>query len=67
MLCRMWQRQDLIQGESNMTGKLDKRLYALQSSSVREIVESVNSIGIKKEDVLSVLERDDTFFLLYYK
>lgn len=44
-----------------------KELAVIQSSSLRELVERVNSLGIQREDLVTVFEKDETFFLLYYK
>lgn len=52
-----------------MTMKQDntKQWNALQSGSLRELVDQANSIGIQKEDFIQVLADDNGYFLLYYK
>lgn len=42
-------------------------LTCIQAFSLRNLVEQVNSLGIKKEDILHLHADEGTFFLLYYK
>lgn len=52
------------------------RLEVIQANSLRELVETVNSINknadndsgkmIVKEDIVSLLKDNDTFLLVYY-
>lgn len=44
-----------------------KVLDALQVSSVRELTNRVNELGIQKEDIVQILSDENGFFLLYYK
>ena len=44
-----------------------KKMAALHASNLRGIVESVNTYGIKKEDIVQVISGDNGFMLLYYK
>lgn len=47
-------------------------LAVLQSHSLRDIVDAVNANNkagnpILREDIVSLLKEDETYFLLYYK
>jgi len=48
-------------------------LNVLQSSSLRELIERVNSINsnsdnpILKEDIVTIMNVNETFVMLYYK
>lgn len=44
-----------------------KQLTALNADSIRSLVDSVNEIGIQKEDVLKLISTDDGYYLLYYQ
>ena len=43
------------------------QLACLQASSMRDLVNKVNSLGIKKDDIVQLVPHDDALFLLYYK
>ena len=47
--------------------KTPKTLDALYTSSIRDLVLRVNSIGIQKEDIVKIIKTEREFFLLYYK
>ena len=44
-----------------------KRLTALNADSIRSLIDSVNAIGIQKEDVLMPISTDNGYYLLYYQ
>lgn len=44
-----------------------KKMEAFHSSTLRDIVEQVNSREIQKEDIVQVLPSNGGFILLYYK
>jgi hypothetical protein len=46
-----------------------KKLDVLQSDSMRSLVGNINSMGIQKEDIVTIIQdaRTDEFTLLYYK
>ena len=50
-----------------MDKKENSYLSVLQARSLREIVEKVNTLQIKKDDVLNIITLEDSFYLLYYK
>lgn len=45
----------------------EKVMSALTDTTVRGIVKSANELGIKKEDVVTILEKNGQFILIYYK
>ena len=47
--------------------KEKKRMYAFHASSVRQLTDSINEMGLQKEDIVQIISSDDGFFLLYYK
>ena len=46
---------------------LKKTLTVVQGYGLRKIVDTVNNLGIQKEDIVNILRSDDEYFLLYYK
>lgn len=47
-------------------------MAVLQAHSLRELIEQVNEINkgaskILKEDIVTILKEDETFFLLYFR
>ena len=52
--------------ESKKETKAKKTMDVLYASSMRDLVQKVNSIGIQKEDIVQVVTTDREFFLLYY-
>lgn len=50
-----------------MNDKGEKKLTALQAHSLRDLVQAVNDMGIQKEDIVKILDKDEGYFLLYYK
>ena len=45
----------------------NKIMKALTVSTIRELVQSVNSMGIKKEDIVTLLKmREDQYILIFY-
>ena len=47
--------------------EVKKTMDALYASSMRDLVQKANSIGIQKEDIVQIVPTDREFFLLYYK
>jgi len=45
----------------------NKRLTALNTDSVRHLVNIINELDIKKEDVLKLFYQDGSYYLLYYE
>ena len=76
MLCRVWQRQGQVGGRSNMDGKCQV-MDVLQSYSLRNLIEQVNSINsanypdtskmILKENIVDIFKVEDMYVLIYYK
>lgn len=48
-------------------GNIRKKLAALNADSVRALVNTVNELDIQKEDVLSLIQHDNSYYLLYYR
>lgn len=44
-----------------------KWLVALNLYSIRELVDTINNKNIRKEDVLDLIHKDDSYYLLYYE
>lgn len=44
-----------------------KRLAALNTDSLRGLVDTINERNIMKDDVLKLYEKEDSYFLLYYE
>lgn len=52
--------------------EVKKTLTVLQSHSLRDIVDAVNAQNrtdhpILREDIVTLLKEDETYFMLYYK
>ena len=45
----------------------NKVMAALQSHSLRGLVDNINAAGISKDDIVSIIPHEGAFFLLYYK
>lgn len=41
-------------------------MYALTADNLRGIVKEANSLGIKREDIVSLLEERGQYVLIYY-
>lgn len=44
-----------------------KNLTALHAETLSTLVAKANTLGIQKEDVVTVMKLDDLFVLLYYR
>ena len=44
-----------------------KEMHASNFSSIRRLVDTVNTQGIQREDIVSIVNREDGIFLIYYK
>lgn len=44
-----------------------KRLTVLNMHSIRSLVDTINSRGIQKDDILKIIHKEDSYFLLYYE
>lgn len=53
--------------QDNKKKKVLKTMDALYASSMRDLVQQVNSRKIQKEDIVQVVPTDREIFLLYYK
>lgn len=42
-------------------------MTALAANTIREIVRYANEIGVKREDIVSLLRENSQFVLVYYK
>lgn len=43
-----------------------KLMYAIYAPTIRGIVEQANEIGIQREDIVSLLENEGQYVLVYY-
>ena len=55
-----------------MENKVKNTLAVLQAHSLRDIVDTINSRNatdhpILKDDIVTLLKEDETYFMLYYK
>ena len=41
-------------------------MHCTSANTIRELVEYANEIGIKREDIVSLLERRNKIYLVYY-
>lgn len=41
-------------------------MYAIYAPTIRSIVEQANEIGIQREDIVSILENEGQYVLIYY-
>lgn len=48
-----------------MDKKIKKYLDAIYKPSIRELLETANSLGINKDDIVSILDKDGQFFLIF--
>ena len=49
--------------EYSVNGKL---LHATKSRTIRELVEKTNKLQIPREDIITVLQENGSYVLLYY-
>lgn len=49
------------------TNVVQKIMTVFVTTTIREIVKSVNEEGIKKEDIVSLFKDNGQFILIYYK
>ena len=49
------------------TGVVHQIMTAMAADTIREIVRTANEDGIKKEDIVSLLNENGQFVLIYYK
>lgn len=45
----------------------NKQLTVLNADSIRHLVDAINERTIMKEDVLELVRKEDSYFLLYYE
>lgn len=43
-----------------------KLMYAIYAPTIRGIVEQANEIGVQREDIVSLLEKEGEYVLTYY-
>lgn len=46
--------------------EVHQTMYALTADNLRGIVKEANSLGIKREDIVSLLEERGQYVLIYY-
>lgn len=46
--------------------KNGKIMHCTSANTIRELVEYANEIGIQREDIVSLLERRNKIYLVYY-
>lgn len=46
---------------------MEKQLTAINSFTLRNLIDKVNELGIQKEDIVNIIKENETFLLLYYK
>lgn len=46
--------------------KENKLLHALKARTIRELVESANKLQVQREDVITILQENSQYVLLYY-
>lgn len=57
----------LLQTKNIMLSNSGMKLLTISGNKMREVVDKANSMGIGKEDIVSVVQNaDGTFTLLYY-
>lgn len=49
------------------TEVVPKIMTALAANTIREIVRYANEVGVKREDIVSLLRENGQFVLVYYK
>lgn len=47
--------------------KISQIMSALTATTIRGIVNSANEVGIKREDIISLLKENGQFVLVYFK
>lgn len=48
-------------------GEVSSYMAVIANFSIRAIVDRVNELEIKKEDIVSLLKEGNQYFLVYYK
>ena len=45
---------------------MEKKMKFIKASSIYKLVDGVNEIGIKKEDIVNLLQLPDCYVLIYF-
>lgn len=53
--------------KANETEIVHQVMTALAANTIREVVKTANSLGIKRSDIVSLLKENGQFVLIYYK
>lgn len=53
--------------KSSGEAKVSKIMTAFTATTIRGIVNSANEVGIKREDIVSLLKENGQFVLVYFK
>ncbi len=43
-----------------------KKMLSIQTKTIRELIALINEANIQKEDIVSILDKNDIYVLLYY-
>lgn len=60
-------RAKMTRTETSEDTKVSQIMTALTSTTIRGIINSANEIGIKREDIVSLLKDNGQFVLVYFK
>lgn len=65
--------EEIEKGKMTKTKQVSKTeivpqiMTALAANTIREIVRCANEVGVKREDIVSLLKENGQFVLVYYK
>ena len=45
----------------------EKKIQSYQSNTVRELVSKLRELNIPREDIVTILQRDEYIYAIYYK
>lgn len=59
------QEEKPIEQKVEVQPEPEYRIMALGASSIRELLEKANSFGIKKDEIIQILDSEGSFVMLY--
>lgn len=59
------QEEESVETKVEVPAEPEYRIMALGASSIRELLEKANSFGIKKDEIIQILDSEGSFVMLY--
>lgn len=61
------ERAKMVRTKSTKDTKVSQIMTALTATTIRGIVTKVNEVGVKRQDIVSLLKENGQFVLIYFK